>query len=71
MKTCPYCNKDIKQLGVVVQATLTLDPINGFSSVQEVEDTLGYYCTECGATLDFEKAAKLADEMFDAYELPY
>jgi len=68
MKTCPYCNKELSTLGVVVCATMLLDSITGYSSVQEVEDTIGYYCPDCGADLDFDKASELANEMVEELE---
>ena len=51
---CPNCNTELDELGVVVQATMTLSPVTGYSSVEEVEDTLAYYCTQCGETLDYD-----------------
>lgn len=68
MKTCPYCNKELTTLGVVVRATMLLDSTTGYSSVEEVEDTIGYYCPECGADLDFDKASELANEMVEELE---
>ena len=68
MNSCPYCHKELSSLGVVVKATMTLDSISGYSAVEDVEETIGYYCVECGAELDFEKASQLADEMVDALE---
>ncbi len=65
MNKCPYCNKEIESLGVVVRATMTLDSKMGYSSVEDIEETVGYYCVECGAELDFEKASQLADEMVE------
>ena len=68
MKMCPYCGKNLTQLGVVVKATMLLDSRMGYSAVEDVEETIGYYCVECGAELDFEKASQLADAMVDALE---
>lgn len=65
---CPYCNKEIETLGVVVKATMTLDARSGYSSVEDVEETIGYYCVDCGAELDFEMASQLADELVEEYE---
>ena len=68
MNKCPYCSKEIESLGVVVKATMTLDSKIGYSSVEDIEETVGYYCVECGAELDFEKASQLADEMVERLE---
>ena len=65
MKVCPYCNKELTTLGLVVRATMLLDSMIGYSDVEEVEETIGYYCPECGADLDFDKARQLADEIVD------
>ena len=68
MNTCPYCGKKLSTLGVIVRATMLLDSTSGYSAVEDVEETVGYYCPECGAELDFEKASQLADEMVEALE---
>lgn len=68
MKTCPYCNKELHTLGVVVRATMLLNSTTGYSDVEDVEETIGYYCPECGADLDFDKASQLADEMIEELE---
>lgn len=68
MTHCPYCMKEIKELGVVVKGTMTLSPTEGYSSVEEVEETLGYFCIDCGADLDFEKAKEVADQIESQYE---
>ena len=68
MKTCPYCNKELTTLGVVVRATMLLNSTTGYSAVEDVEETIGYYCPECGADLDFDKASQLADEMIEELE---
>lgn len=65
---CPNCNTELDELGVVVQATMTLSPITGYSSVEDVEDTLAYYCPQCGETLDYEYGQSVADAMVDEYE---
>ena len=65
---CPYCNKDITELGVIVRATQLLSPVTGYSSIEEIEETLGYYCPECGKTLDEEFGKELADAFIDTYE---
>ena len=65
---CPNCNTELDELGVVVQATMTLSPITGYSSVEDVEDTLAYYCPQCGETLDYDYGQRVADAMVDEYE---
>jgi hypothetical protein len=47
---------------------MLLDSTSGYSAVEDVEETIGYYCVDCGAELDFEKASQLADEMVEALE---
>lgn len=68
MKVCPYCNKELATLGVIVRATMLLDSMTGYSPIEEVEETIGYYCPECGADLDFDKASQLADEIVDGLD---
>lgn len=68
MTHCPYCSKELDELGAIVQATQILTPEIGWSSIQDIEDVLGYYCPKCGATLDFENASELADSMYDSYD---
>lgn len=68
MKDCPYCSKELKALGVVVRATQILTPEDGYSSVEDIEDVIEYYCPECGSTLDFDQAKELADAMVEEYE---
>lgn len=68
MTHCPYCSKELESLGAVVRATQILTPELGWSSIQEIEETVEYYCPECGCTLDFDQASELADAMIDAYE---
>lgn len=59
---CPHCNKPITNLGVVVQATLTFSPQIGYSSIEDIEDTLSYYCLDCGTTLPFKEADQMVYE---------
>jgi len=63
MVDCPYCGKKLDPLGVVVRATMFLDSTTGYSPVNEIEETLEYYCPECGADLDFDSADELAKSM--------
>lgn len=68
MKLCPYCNKELTTLGVVVSATMLLDSMTGYSSIEDVEETIGYYCPECGAELDFDKARELENDIVEELE---
>ena len=45
MKQCPYCKQELETLGVIIKGLMTLDSVSGYSSVNDVEDTLGYYFT--------------------------
>lgn len=60
MKVCSYCGKELTAIGVVVRAIMLLDSITGYSDVEEVEETIDYYCPECGVALDFDSADELA-----------
>ena len=68
MKQCPYCKQELETLGVIIKGLMTLDSVSGYSSVNDVEDTLGYYCTSCGNELDFEFGREIADNIVDEYE---
>lgn len=63
MVDCPYCGKKLDPLGVVVRATMLLDSTIGYSKVEEIEETIEYYCPECGADLDFDSADELVKSM--------
>lgn len=57
---CPICGEDIKQLGLIVKAIQVLDE-DGYEPVEEVVDTIGYFCVNCGNELSEEQAQPIED----------
>ena len=68
MTNCPHCHKSLSELGLVVQATQTLSPMEGYSPIEEIEHTIEYYCPSCGNTLPTELAQELEEEFVNHYD---
>lgn len=65
---CPHCNAELDELGIVVQAKQFVNATTGYSRVEDIEETLGYFCPNCGNGLDYDFADDLAEAMIDEYE---
>lgn len=68
MKTCPHCGKLITALGVEVSATMRLDPVLGYSSIEDVLGTNDFFCLDCGNSFDFSFGEAIEKEFIDIYE---
>lgn len=51
---CPLCHKTLNDIGVVSKATHTFNIESAeYSSIDNIEETIEYYCPACGDTLPF------------------
>lgn len=58
---CPHCGAEIRKLGAVVKTFGWYDKEGVYYDV-EFNETLEYYCDECGETLPNEIADKFFEE---------
>lgn len=66
---CPICHKELYEIGTVVQATQLFNiEVKQYSGVEEIEETIGYYCPECGADLPTEETEEYINNLLEEEE---
>lgn len=63
---CPHCNKELYSIGTVVRATQYFDvDLKEYSGIKDIEETIEYYCPECGNELPFEEIYDYIDKLLE------
>jgi predicted RNA-binding Zn-ribbon protein involved in translation (DUF1610 family) len=62
---CPLCHEILDDIGVVSKATHTFNiKSKKYSEIEDIEDTIEYYCPKCGDTLPYNFTDNFIKERF-------